>query len=387
MLQGYGARMSLIDRYLVRRIGVMMLFVACVLVLALSLERLLRLIDEVTTSGAPIPQAFLLLGYLQPHYLGLTIPAALFLGTMLAVRRLHEQSEMVIFHASGRSLMRLLIPILVLAAAMAALVLVLVAVAQPYSRYAFRAEYHHLRQTQQQVQLRPHAFQRLSDRLVLRIEAVEQENPVRIRGFFSAAQEKSGGRTLISADRASVEQQPGVPLTLRLYEGSIIREAADGTSDLVRFNEYVWRPTLDAGLPYGPRGTDKRELTLPELWRGGVPGVTLADSDAERRAELHLRLVEVFSVPLLALLAIPLSLIGGNRGGKAYGIGLGIVVLVLYEKLLGFGEALAASGKISPLLSLWGPWLMMGTVTFGLLCYRNFFPYSATLFAKKMSPP
>lgn len=375
------------DRYLARRMVVMMMFVACILVLALSLERLLRLIDEVTTSGAPIPQAFLLLGYLQPHYLGLTIPAALFLGTMLAIRRLHEQSEMVIFHASGRSLFRLLRPLLVLSGLMAVLLLLLVAVMQPHSRYAFRSEYHHLRQTQQQIQLRPHAFQRLSERLVIRIESVEQENPVRIRGFFSAAQEKAGGRTLISSDRAEVEHHAGMPLTLRLYDGSIIRESADGKSDLVRFHEYVWSPELDAGTPYGPRGTDKRELTLSELWRGGVPGVVLADSDAERRAELHLRLVEVFSVPLLALLAIPLALIGGNRGGKAYGIGLGIVVLVLYEKLLGFGEALAANGKISPFLALWGPWGVMLLITGALLCYRNFFPYSATLFAKKITPP
>jgi lipopolysaccharide export system permease protein len=123
-------RLGLIDRYLLLRIVTMFTFVACILLLALSLERLLRLVDEVTTSGAPIMQAFLLLFYLQPHYLGLTIPAALFLAVILTVRRLHEQSEMVIFYASGRSLLRTLRPILGLAGVFSLVLLLLVAVAQ-----------------------------------------------------------------------------------------------------------------------------------------------------------------------------------------------------------------------------------------------------------------
>ncbi|MBX9726557.1 MAG: LptF/LptG family permease, partial [Rickettsiales bacterium] len=229
-------RATLIDRYLVKRILVMFAFVACILVLALSLERLLRLVDEVTTSGAPILQAFLLLFYLQPHYLGLTIPAALFLSVILTVRRLHEQSEMVIFYASGRSLFRTLLPILALAGALAGVLLFLVSIAQPYSRYAFRAEYHTVRQTQQQVQLRPHAFQRLGERLVLRIEAVEGENPATIRGFFSEAKDKDGSRTIISADSATVTMLPGQPVSLQLHDGSIIKQNAEGKAQFIAFN-------------------------------------------------------------------------------------------------------------------------------------------------------
>ena len=374
---------SLMDRYVVKRILVMFVFVACILVLALSLERLLRLVDEVTTSGAPILQAFLLLFYLQPHYLGLTIPAALFLAVILTVRRLHEQSEMVIFYASGRSLFRTLLPVLGLAGVLAGMVLFLVSIAQPYSRYAFRAEYHSIRQTQQQVQLRPHAFQRLGERLVMRIEAVEGENPAIIRGFFSEAKDSDGSRTIISADRATVTMLPGQPVSLQLHDGSIIKQNAQGKAQFIAFNDYTWSPQIAPAKAYGARGQDKRELNLRELLHGGIDGVTLGATDKERIAELHLRLVQVASVPLLVMLAIPLALIGGNRGGRAYGLGVGLVVLVLYQKILGFGQALAGSGKLSPFISLWGPWLLLLMAACALLAYRNYFPKSAMMLSKK----
>ncbi|MBX9725716.1 MAG: LptF/LptG family permease, partial [Rickettsiales bacterium] len=86
------------------------------------------------------------------------------------------------------------------------------------------------------------------------------------------------------------------------------------------------------------------------------------------------------------MLAIPLALIGGNRGGRAYGLGVGLVVLVLYQKILGFGQALAASGKLSPFVSLWGPWLLLLIAALLLLAYRNYFPKSATLFSTKHPP-
>ncbi|MBY0356165.1 MAG: LptF/LptG family permease [Rickettsiales bacterium] len=369
--------MRRIDLYLAQRILVMMLFVGSILLLALSLERLLRLVDEVTTSGAPIGQAVLMLSYLQPHYLGLTIPAALFLGVMLTIRRLHEQSEWVIFHAGGFSLWRLTRPILLIGLMFAVLHFLLVSLAQPYSRYAFRAAYHQIHQTQQQVLLRPHAFLRLNNRLVIRIEEVETTEPLVIKGFFSATSEKDGSRTLLSADRARVSNEPHQPFTLLLSNGSIVTETKAGRVSAIAFNSYTWSPTLDPIGLYGVRGQDKRELTLFELLSTGLAGGLSKATPAERRAELHLRLVQVASVPVLALLAIPLGLIGGNRSGRAYGLGVGLVSLILYEKILGFAQALVSSGKASPFLTLWGVWGLMLSVVLLLLAYRNELPASA----------
>lgn len=369
----------ILDRYIMMRILTLFAFFMCILVLALSLERLLRLVDEVTNSGAPFIEAFLLLGYLQPHYIGSALSPALFLAIMITIRRLHEQSELVILYGSGCSLYRIIAPVAVLAIIGSLILFFLVAYIQPLSRYDYRAAYNAIKYNVQQVQLRPHIFQRLNDNLVIRIESVENNNPVTLRGFFSTLKESDGGRTLISADEAVVSSQTAQSFSLLLRSGSIVKEKANGASRVIQFNEYIWSPMLDDPMNYGARGADKRELNLDELIRGGIKDVPLANSNAERLSEIHARLALVASLPLLAFLAVPLALIGGNRSGKAYGIGLGLVILVFYEKIQGFGAALAGAGSISPYLSIWAAWFILLIITLAMFAYRNYYPHSAII--------
>lgn len=370
--------MNIIDRYIAKRVLLIFSLVMIILVLGLSLERLLRLVDEVTSSGAPLIQALYLLIYLQPHYWGSALPPALFLAVMITIRRLHEQHELVILHGAGHSLIRLCQSVFVLSLIGSTFLLILVAYIQPYSRYDYRVAYNAIKYNIEQVQLRPHVFQRLNDKLIIRIESVANTNPLTINGFFSSVKNREGGRTTISARKAVVSSQSKEKLSLLLSDGSIIKEKATGESNIIQFNEYVWSPTLDDSMNYGLRGSNRRELDLAELLAGGAQNVILENTPAERRAEIHSRLVAVLSIPVLAMLAIPMGLIGGNRGGKAYGIGLGIVVLVLYEKILGFGAAYASSGAVSPYFSLWAVWAALLIITAILLAYRNDYPRSIT---------
>lgn len=374
---------TIIDRYIIRQILTLFAFIVCILVIALSLERLLRLVDEVTSSGAPLVEALFLLVYLQPHYIGSALTPALFLAIIIAVRRLHEKSELVVLFSSGCSLMRVLAPVMLLAIGFSLLLFYLVAYIQPYSRYDYRASFNAIKYNMQQVQLRPHVFQRLNDNLVIRIESVEEGQPVKLRGFFSTLDDEEGGRTLISANEAIVSSQSAQSFSLLLRDGSIVKEKANGSSRVIQFNEYIWSPSLDDPMSYGARGTDKRELNLDELLAGGVPNVVLANTDAQRRAEIHSRIAAVVSLPILALLAIPMALLGAGRNGKAYGIGLGLLILVLYEKILGFGAALAAEGSVSPFVSMWLPPILLSIITFALIAYQHFYPRSALFFRFK----
>ncbi len=195
--------------------------------------------------------------------------------------------------------------------------------------------------------------------------------------------ESDGGRTLISADEAIVSSQAAQSFSLLLRNGSIVKEKANGASRVIQFNEYIWSPTLDDPMNYGARGADKRELNLDELLNGGIKDVPLANTNAERISEIHARLAAVASLPLLAFLAVPLALIGGNRSCKAYGIGLGLVILVLYEKIQGFGAALAGAGRVSPYLSIWAAWSILLIVTLAMLAYRNYYPHSAIFLSSR----
>jgi lipopolysaccharide export system permease protein len=113
----------------------------------------------------------------------------------------------------------------------------------------------------------------------------------------------------------------------------------------------------------GPRGRDERELTVPELWAGGIPGRNTEASAATLRAELHARMLNTLAVPVFGILAIPMALIGRGRGARARGYVLAVVVFVLFEKLAGLGQTLAGSGALSPWLSVWAPFAGLVGIT------------------------
>jgi lipopolysaccharide export system permease protein len=75
-------RLPILDFYLLRRIFVPSFGVTLIVLSALAMERVLRLVQQVTNEGLPASSALELIVYLLPHYLGLAIPA----GFLLLVR-------------------------------------------------------------------------------------------------------------------------------------------------------------------------------------------------------------------------------------------------------------------------------------------------------------
>jgi len=74
------------------------------------------------------------------------------------------------------------------------------------------------------------------------------------------------------------------------------------------------------------------------------------------RAEFWGRIVRTLSLLMLPLLGIPLGL-ATRRNQRNLGIAVGVVLLVVYNNLLNFGEQLASAGRISSFLGLWLPFL------------------------------
>jgi len=343
-----------VSRYLLRRLAGPFLTTFTVVLLALSLERLLRVIEIITDEGAPVGQAFAVLLYLLPHYLSLALPASLFLGVLFAVRGLRSGSELTALLAAGVSLRRLAVPLVAFAGFCMIVMLLNTGFVQPHARYAYRATMHDVLEARFALRLKPGVFQEIGDNLVIRADEVSRSGLV-LGGFFAEVTHDRGGRTVVTARAARLSQDRAADgIVLTLHDGTIVRDGAGDVPGFVRFGTYVWEPPIDAAGPYGPRGHGERELTLLELLAAGNLGSQAADP--AYRTELHERLIHVLSLPALAWLAIPLGLLGTGRVVRNYGIVIGVAALVFYEKILGFGAAVAGKGTLSPWIGLWLPW-------------------------------
>lgn len=363
-------------KYMLRSIVVPFLMGVAVILMALSLERLLRLMEIATSEGAGISVAIELLGYLQPHYLGLAIPAASFLSVLFMVRKLYDYSEYVVMQSSGVSPLRLLIPIGCFACIAFLLMMILVDFAQPHSRYGYRAELQMLQADGTVFRAKPGVFQRIGDNTTLRAEQVSSDGRS-LYGVFANVkiEQQEGNQDLVNADEVIIvanravmqdrEKSAGdeAELTLMLSGAQIISNKEGQKPSLLTASQYPLQIPLKNAESFSPRGETERELTLGELLSGGAKGVVVETEKSVLRAEYHARLLHALSVPVLIFLAVPLGLMGQGRTGQAFGFIIGVVVLVLYEKILGFGEAFASTGQYSVYLTLWPSLFILTFVT------------------------
>jgi len=364
-----------IPLYVFRVIALPALAVGGVLFFALSLERLLRLIQVVTEQGAPPGEALALIVFLFPHYLEMALPAGFFFGVMLGIRHLHERSELLVMRSFGISAARLLWPIEAFALFLVLVLLAITSWAQPNARYLFREHMAEIVSREPLKSLTPGSLLSLGpDNLVMAHAVLERGRS--FKGFFLSRQNEDGTRDYLTAESAEVMEPEttgtGRTFGLKLSNGTWLCEKKDGGAiplhREVHFGSMVTSISLDEVFEeVGPRGSDERELTLGELFAGrAAPDLP----PAKIRAELHRRVVTILALPVLGILALPLALMGRGRSARASGFGVGLLALLIFEKTARLGQVVAEEGRISPWIGVWIP--LAGLLVFAMWAYWRF---------------
>ncbi|RMD61313.1 MAG: LPS export ABC transporter permease LptF [Alphaproteobacteria bacterium] len=363
--------MKTLDLYILRRVFWPLAAALGVTVLALLLERLVRLLDLLVNKGGPLSLLVQMLTNLIPHYLGIALPAAFFVAVLLAIMRLSQSSEIHAMQAAGISLWRLIAPILVLAAGLTALNAVTINYLQPHARYAYRAATFALINNAWNIAVETGVFFTGFRDTVILVDGLDDDGTT-ITGIFAYRRDDPGRATVITAHKGVLSSRAGAqPPALHLFRG-LRTEIGPGASEpnAVRFERFDL--TLDfavAPKQFRTRGRDEEELTLDELWaaRAQPPeGV----APALIRAEIHHRLVRSLTILVLPFLAVPLAIASGQaRRTRNLSLGFGLIVIVVYHYILQLGYSLASVERLSPYIGLWLP--------FGLLAGGSLWSFIA----------
>ena len=132
--------LAMMDRYLLQLMGPPMAAALGVVLIALLLERILRLFNLLAASSARFELILDLIGNLVPHYLGLALPAAFFISVFLVVARLGDNNEVDALLASGVSIARLTVPFVGVGAVLTLISVLLFGFIQPFGRYGYNAD-------------------------------------------------------------------------------------------------------------------------------------------------------------------------------------------------------------------------------------------------------
>lgn len=346
--------MSRIDRYLLRLALWPMVGATGVTLVALLLERTLRLLDMLAASNERFGFVAQLAVNLVPHYIGLTLPAAFFLALIVVVNRLNQASEIDALLAAGVSLTRIAAPYICVAAALAGVSLLVFGYLQPYSRYAYRAVLHSAQNAGWNGLVPAETILNPSRTLTMTTDAADAAGQ-RLTNVFIRRIAPSGREEITTAGMAEVKRTAdGQNVLLELRDGQQLRTNDEGRPEVLSFKSFTMSlPLTGPARLLRSRGGDERELTMGELVRQARNNNSTIPQGA-LMSEFYGRLARAFSLPLLPLLAVPLGL-AAKRSGRAPGVIVGGLLLLAFHHAVQLGEGLAETGRVSPELAVGAP--------------------------------
>lgn len=349
-------RLLSIDRYVLRLTAGPMIGCLAVTLVALLLERALRLLDLLSQSAERFGYVVQLTGQLVPHYFGLALPVAFFVALFMVITRLSDGSETDALLASGVSLPRLAAPFVAMGVGLMILSLVIFGYAQPYSRYAYRAIMHAAATAGWNGQLQAGAFV-IEDDLIMTADQADPSGQ-RLERLFIRRITPEGREEVITAASADLSVSPDeANVTLTLRDGRRVIQTATGGYDILQFQSFATEaPLAGSRALLRARGGDERELTLSELaLRARSPDSVIPPETL--KAELYGRIARAAFLPFLPLIAFPLGL-AAKRGRRGAGLVFAGVLLLAFQHSLQLGQGLAEGGRIAPFPAIFVPFAL-----------------------------
>ena len=354
-------QLGLIDRYLARSIAVPLFGSLVLAAMLLVLDKMLKLFQYVVDAGGPVSVVFRMLANLLPEYLSLGIPIGLMLGILLAFRKLALSSELDALRGIGAGYGRLLRVPYMYAVPLMLVNLFIVGYLQPYTRYRYEGLQFDLNSGALGAAIKVGEFNRLGNRLTLRIDRSENQG-TQLHGIFVESDDSKGMSIAATAQQGKFlsTDEPNVIL-FRLTKGRLVQDSPRfRTPRTLAFDTYdlpVSLPAIDRFRGRG--GAEFEEMYLHELWRtgyGGAGKTSLERMGAEAR--FNSRMVEVVMMLMLPLLALALA-VPPKRSTSGLGIFVSILIVVAYHKINQYAEQSAAAGRLDPTLGLWVPLVLL----------------------------
>jgi len=363
-------KISIIDRYIVGQVIRPLLAAMSIGLLLLLAERLVRLLDITLGKQNSFGFMFEALAYLVPHYLGLALPAAMFLGLLFGFNKLSKDSEIDAFLAAGIGHHRLLRPVIIMSGVLAFLSFLIFGWMEPHARYAYRSVIFTVKNVEVFYLAEEGVFMQAGTRTFVLDKLSREDNSFKRIFLFDYRGEK-GSKATTAVNGELIKVPGNVRPILRLRNGHQLEIKSwptfDKTAPLPSSFVSTFE-TLDTPVgkiskkAFPPRGRSPRELTIVELIVELMqPSRNL--SKAELTASLNKRLVNVATIFILPFLAMPFAM-GRRRGQRGYRFGLALIILIAFHEIIQVGVISVKEGNGTPLTSVWMPFFLLALFSF-----------------------
>ena len=363
----HGLGPSILDRYVGRHYLHVLAMTMVAMLGLFYISTFIDLSDKWFKGQTTLGQLSEFLWWSTPQFLAYIIALAVLISSLVTIGILTKNSELIVMRACGVSLYRTVMP-LVACAALASVVLFL-----------------------------------MEDRLLGTANRQADELRHLIRGGSPQTFDVLNRKWVVGRGGEIYHYQFFNPRTLEL--NGISRFDFEPDSHRLSARTYAARATVVSGAPQAPAAqwnlsggwrrtfTDDREAfeafgeqtgpmepaeyfmtEIPEPRRMNHTQLATYIDDLrqsgydvrEHEVELHRKTAFPFVTLVMTCIAIPFAVTTGRRGAM-YGIGIGIVLALVYWTMISVFAALGASGVMSPMLAAWAPNLLFGAAGLALL--------------------
>jgi len=300
-----------------------------------------------------------LIGFSVLNYLPTLIILTSFIAVIATITRSYRDSEMVVWFASGQSLMRWVAPVLMFGLPLVALVAALSFIATPWAKMKSAEFVERFEKREDLKRVSPGQFREsTSTNRVFFVEGSTRASTVVQNVFVNSVDQ--GNNSIVVAKEGVIEPdgKGGQYLVLkngRRYLGQ------PGRADFQSMEFERYRMRVSSQVPVMGSETPADALSTPAL-------LALPDNRFTN-AELLYRISAPISCVVLMLLAIPLGFVNPRAGSSANLI-LALLIFFTYSNLSKLFEASVKQGKMSFHMAWWPLHLAALVVVAALFAWR-----------------
>ena len=349
-----GSFPRLMDLYIFRRFLWYFLLLMAAFVFLFEAFTFFEILDDISRHGIPFLTVVNYFRYLTPYLVYNLAPLGALMAVLVTLGTMSKSNEIVAIKASGVSLYRLAVPLMLGGLTLAASMVFLDDVYLPYANQRQDA-------LRNQIKGRPPRTYGQPQRWIF-----GENSKIYNYDLFDSTQNLFGGLSVIELEPSSFMVKRRIFATRAnwsdtqnawVLEGGWIRDFSQGSiTRYEKFNVVVLPELTEQPAYFNPDrwGKPALQMSWREL-RNYIQGLQRAGFDVSTlRVQLHVKLAFPLIAPVSMLLAIPFAFLVGARGalgGVSLGVGIGIVYWMISRLL----EAMGGVGQMPPLLAGWSP--------------------------------
>jgi lipopolysaccharide export system permease protein len=298
-----------------------------------------------------------LIAFQSLNYLPTVLILTSFISVLVAVTRSYRDSEMVVWFASGQSLVAWIRPVLTFGLPMVLLVAALSLVVAPWAKMKSAEFIQRFEKREDLKRVAPGQFRESSssDRVFF-VEGSTNGSTV-VKNVFVSTNEKDGSSVVVA--REGVVESDGKGGQYLVLKNGRRYQGVPGQADFqsMEFERYSMRVATKVPV----LGTDVPLDALPM-------SALLAVDTQYTRSELLSRISAPIVCLLLVLLAIPLGFVNPRAGSSANMI-LALLIFFTYNNLVKMVEKSVERQKLDFAVA-WGLHLLVALIVLGLFAWR-----------------